>query len=55
MRRSGERLMPDERAVQREGGHGFVVLRGVLFFALLAFLVIYFLSDAWIEAFLFPQ
>jgi protein-S-isoprenylcysteine O-methyltransferase Ste14 len=52
--RSGERLMPDEQAAQREGGRGFVILRGVLFFALLAFLVMYFLGIAWIASFSFP-
>jgi protein-S-isoprenylcysteine O-methyltransferase Ste14 len=54
VRRSGERLMPDEQAAQREGGLGAIILRGGLFFALLAFLVMYLLSIAWIETFSFP-
>jgi protein-S-isoprenylcysteine O-methyltransferase Ste14 len=54
VRRSGERLMPDERAVQREGGRFIFILRIILFFALLAFLAMYFLGAAWIDAFLFP-
>ena len=52
--RAGERLMPDEQAVQREGGIGFVILRGILFFALLAFLAMYFLGAAWMRAFSLP-
>ena len=54
VRRSGGRLLPDEQAAQREGGRGFIVLRMVLFFALLTFLVMYFLGAAWIDAFSFP-
>ncbi len=54
VRRSGERLLPDEQAVQREGGRFVFILRIILFFALLAFLVMYFLGTAWIDAFLFP-
>ncbi len=54
VRRSGGRLMPDEQAAQREGGRGALIFRMVLFFALMAFLVIYFLGAAWIDAFSFP-
>lgn len=54
VRRSGEQLMPDERAVQREGGHSVVILRGVLFFGLLALLGMYLLGFAWMEALSFP-
>jgi protein-S-isoprenylcysteine O-methyltransferase Ste14 len=53
IRRAGERLMPDKRAAQREGGRGVIILRGVLFFALLGFLVMYFLGVAWIQFFSF--
>jgi protein-S-isoprenylcysteine O-methyltransferase Ste14 len=53
VRRSGERLLPDERAVQREGGPGFVILRSVLFLAILAFLGMYFAGMAWMDIFLF--
>jgi len=52
--RAGENLLPDEQAAEREGGRGVVVLRGVLFFALLAFIVMYVLGAAWIELFSFP-
>ena len=52
--RSGERLMPDGQAAQREGGLGFVILRGILFFALLAFLAMYFSGAAWIVALSLP-
>jgi protein-S-isoprenylcysteine O-methyltransferase Ste14 len=54
VRRSGERLMPDEEAVQREGGRGVLVVRVVGFFALLAFLEMYVAGMRWIDAFLFP-
>jgi protein-S-isoprenylcysteine O-methyltransferase Ste14 len=54
VRRSGERLMPDDEAAQREGGRVAVILRSVLFFILLAFLVMYFLGAPWVGAFLFP-
>lgn len=54
VRRSGGRLMPDQKAVAREGGRWVLVLRIVGFFALLAFLVMYLLGAAWINAFSFP-
>jgi protein-S-isoprenylcysteine O-methyltransferase Ste14 len=54
VRRSGERLMPDEEAVQREGGRGVLVVRVVGFFALLAFLGMSVAGKRWIIAFLFP-
>ena len=54
VRRSGGRLLPDEQAAAREGGRGVLILRMVFFFALMAFLVMYFLGVAWIDAFLFP-
>ena len=52
--RSGGRLMPDERAVAREGGRGVFFIRMIGFFALMTFLVMYFLGAKWIEAFSFP-
>jgi protein-S-isoprenylcysteine O-methyltransferase Ste14 len=55
VRRSGERIMPDERAVQREGGRGVLILRMVMFIALMTFLVMYLAGSAWIEKFSFPQ
>jgi protein-S-isoprenylcysteine O-methyltransferase Ste14 len=53
VRRSGGRIMPDEKAVAREGGRGVFIARVVAFFALMAFLVMYILGAAWIDAFLF--
>jgi protein-S-isoprenylcysteine O-methyltransferase Ste14 len=54
VRRSGGRLMPDQKAVEREGGRGFFIFRVVTFFALMTFLVMYFLGAAWVDAFSFP-
>jgi hypothetical protein len=52
VRRSGERLMPDEGAVHREGGGGVLMVRVVRFFALLASLGMYVAGMRWIDAFL---
>jgi protein-S-isoprenylcysteine O-methyltransferase Ste14 len=54
VRRSGGRIMPDEQAVQREGGRGVLIVRVVMFFALIAFLAEYLIGAHWIEAFSFP-
>jgi protein-S-isoprenylcysteine O-methyltransferase Ste14 len=54
VRRSGGRVMPGEEAIQREGGRGVFVLRVILFFALMAFLIMYILGAKWIDAFRFP-
>ena len=54
VRRSGGRLMPDEGAVQREGGRGVLMVRVVGFFALMAFLGMYLAGMRWIDAFRFP-
>lgn len=54
VRRSGERLTPDERAIQREGGRGVLVVRVVGFFALLAFLGMFVAGMRWIDALRFP-
>jgi protein-S-isoprenylcysteine O-methyltransferase Ste14 len=54
VRRSGGRIMPDDQAQEREGGRGFFVIRVVAFFALIAFLVMYFIGADWIDAFSFP-
>ena len=53
VRRSGGRLMPDEAAIQREGSRGAYILRVILFFALMIFLVMYFLGAKWVELFSF--
>ncbi|MEN6409780.1 MAG: isoprenylcysteine carboxylmethyltransferase family protein [Anaerolineaceae bacterium] len=52
VRRSGGRITPDDQAVAREGRIS-VILRAVLFIALLAFLTMYFLGAAWIDVFRF--
>jgi len=54
VRRSGGRLTPDQKAVEREGGRGVFIARVVAFFALIAFLVMYLLGAKWIDTFLFP-
>jgi protein-S-isoprenylcysteine O-methyltransferase Ste14 len=54
VRRSGGRITPDEKAIQREGGKGYFIFRVVIFFALIAFLVMYFAGMKWIDAFSFP-
>ncbi len=54
VRKSGERNMPDKKAIEREGGRGFFILRVVAFIALLAFLVMYFFGMAWIDTFSMP-
>ncbi len=54
VRRTGGRIMPDKTAVEREGGGGIFILRVVAFFALIAFLVMYFARAAWIDVFAFP-
>jgi len=54
VRRSGGQIMPDEQAVAREGGRGVLVIRVIGFFALMIFLVMYFLGANWIDAFSFP-
>jgi hypothetical protein len=55
VRRAGGRLTPDKQAVAREGGRGVLVIRVIAFFALVAFLVMYFFGAKWIDAFLFPR
>jgi len=53
VRRSGGRVMPDEKAIEREGGRGYFAIRVVIFVALIAFLVMYFVGAGWIDAFSF--
>lgn len=48
VRRSGERLMPDRQAIRREGTAQFLS-RAVLFFILLAWLVIFGINPPWIK------
>lgn len=54
VRRSGGRLMPDNKAVEREGGQGVFFIRIAGFFLLITFLVMYFIGATWIDAFSFP-
>ena len=54
VRRSGRRIMPDVQAVEREGGRSVLLIRMIGFFALMTFLVMYFLGAKWIDVFLFP-
>jgi protein-S-isoprenylcysteine O-methyltransferase Ste14 len=54
VRRSGGRLMPDEKAVAREGGRGVLIIRVVGFFALVTFLVMYIIRMPWIDMYSFP-
>ena len=54
IRRSGGRILPDGKAIEREGGRGYFVFRVIIFVALIVFLVMYFAGANWINAFLFP-
>jgi protein-S-isoprenylcysteine O-methyltransferase Ste14 len=54
VRRSGGRIMPNDRAIAREGGRGFFLARVAAFFLLVAFLVMYIIGMAWIDVFAFP-
>jgi protein-S-isoprenylcysteine O-methyltransferase Ste14 len=54
MHRVGGRITPDQKAVQREGGWVTFIIRLLLFFALMAFLVMYLAGVEWIFAFQFP-
>ena len=53
VRRAGERVMPDQEAVEREGRVMFA-FRVVLFFALIAWLVLYTVNPPWMEALSIP-
>jgi protein-S-isoprenylcysteine O-methyltransferase Ste14 len=53
VRRSGGRIMPDKKAIEREGGRGYFIIRVVIFVALMIFLVMYFAGADWINAFSF--
>jgi protein-S-isoprenylcysteine O-methyltransferase Ste14 len=54
IRRSGGRILPDGKAIEREGGRGYFVFRVIIFVALIVFLVMYFAGAKWTNAFLFP-
>lgn len=54
VRRSGGRIMPDEGAVQREGGRGVLIFRMLMFLTLIVFLGMYLAGVIWLEEFSFP-
>lgn len=54
VRRSGGRILPDDKAIEREGGRGYFLVRVIIFVALIAFLVMYFIGMRWIDTFSFP-
>jgi protein-S-isoprenylcysteine O-methyltransferase Ste14 len=53
VRQAGERVMPDSQAVQREGQVTFAA-RVIMFFLLLAFLVMYIINVPWMAALSMP-
>jgi protein-S-isoprenylcysteine O-methyltransferase Ste14 len=53
VRRAGERVMPDQQAIEHEG-RGMFVIRVVLFFLILGWLVIYAIYPGWMELFAIP-
>jgi protein-S-isoprenylcysteine O-methyltransferase Ste14 len=53
VRRAGERVMPDREAVEREGP-GMFVVRVVMFFLLLGWLVLYAINPPWMGVFSVP-
>ena len=53
VRRSGERLGADQAAIEREG-RGMYILRWVMFFLLIALLVLYAVNPAWMGWILLP-
>jgi protein-S-isoprenylcysteine O-methyltransferase Ste14 len=53
VRRAGERVMPDRQAVQREGRVTFAA-RTILFFLLIAFLVLYAFNVPWMAVLSIP-
>jgi hypothetical protein len=48
VRRAGERLLPDQEAVEGEG-RGMFAVRAVAFFLLVAWLVTYALNPSWMR------
>jgi protein-S-isoprenylcysteine O-methyltransferase Ste14 len=53
VRRAGERLLPDQEAVEREGRGAFAV-RVVGFLLVMAWLVLYALNPSWMQALAIP-
>jgi protein-S-isoprenylcysteine O-methyltransferase Ste14 len=53
VRRAGERVMPDRQAIEREG-RGMFAVRVLMFFLLLAWLVLYAINPPWMEVLSVP-
>ncbi len=53
LRQAGERFMPDQQAIEREG-RGMFIARVVAFFVLLALLALYAIGSPWMNALLIP-
>jgi protein-S-isoprenylcysteine O-methyltransferase Ste14 len=53
VRRGGERLMPDQEAIQREGRGAFAA-RVLMFFLLVAWLVLYAVNPPWMGVLMVP-
>jgi protein-S-isoprenylcysteine O-methyltransferase Ste14 len=53
VRKAGERLMPDREAIEREG-RGIFAVRVLMFFLLLAWLVLYAINPPWMEVLSVP-
>jgi len=53
VRQAGERLMPDREAVQREG-RGMFIIRVVMGFVLLAWLILYAINPTWMKVLSVP-
>jgi hypothetical protein len=49
LKRAGERFMPDEQAIRHEGV-GLFVSRVILFFTLIAILVLYAIQHPWMQS-----
>jgi protein-S-isoprenylcysteine O-methyltransferase Ste14 len=54
VRRSGGRLTPDKKSIEREGRRGMLIIRTTVFQLLIALLVIYIIGLAWIGQISFP-
>jgi len=53
VRRAGERLMPDHQAIEREG-RGMFATRVLMFFLLIAWLVLFAINPPWMKVLLAP-
>lgn len=53
VRWSGEQVMPDPQAIEREG-RGMFAIRVIVFFILIAFLVLYAINVSWMKFLLVP-